>query len=368
MGIRKGIRGARATLGVVTVVIAAACGAEQGTRGDGGEGPGLDSLSDGITAGTGVSESGDEDDGAADGLDSGDGVDPAFDVGQADDGTPEPEGGCQRVDFLFVIDNSASMEDQQAALVEAFPGFMGAIQATLTAESDYHVLVTDTDAWGRCDTANPWNGSDPSSDLCNGYVKQTVFDECDRTMGAGVLNPAGDFATNGACTFATNDRYMTAMEPDLAASFACAAQVGVAGHPSERPMDGMVAALAPEINDAGACNAGFLRDDALLVITFMSDDPHYEDAGTPDEWYQAVVDAKLGDPSAVVVLGLTPAWDGCQENNGDTKGSHWAEFVAKWGDHGLHGNICGTAADYVAFFESAVGTIDAACDEYQPPG
>jgi hypothetical protein len=83
----------------------------------------------------------------------------------------------------------------------------------------------------------------------------------------------------------------------------------------------------------------------------------------PEQWYDAVVDAKLGDPSAVVVLGLTPAWPDCQQDPGDLNGAHWAEFVAAWGDHGVHGDVCGTAADYVAFFESAVATIDQACDE-----
>jgi hypothetical protein len=293
---------------------------------------------------------------------------PAFDIGGVDDGGESPpEAGCQRVDFLFVIDNSASMENNQAALVGAFPGFMDAIQAALGVDSDYHILATDTDAWGRCNTVNGFNGMDPSSDTCNNYIENTPFEECDAVRGAGVVHPAGQHATNGPCDLSGGHRYMGAAEPDLAAAFACVGKVGVAGHPSERPMDSMVAALSSEINDVGACNEGFLRDDALLVVAFVSDDPHYEDSGTPAQWYQSVLDAKLGDPSSVVMLGLTPAWDGCADG-GNTKGTHWKEFVEMWGDHGVHGNVCGTAQEYVAFFQSAVGTIDQACDDYQPPG
>lgn len=368
---RTAIPESRATALVVGLMLAA-CAGDEGPRSDGEGGDGIGSLSD--TGGPGSGEGGDDDDGGSgdDALDSGDDDGgPAFDIGSGEAGEGGETGaeGCQRVDFLFIVDNSASMEDQQAALVAAFPAFMDAITATLTADNDYHVLVTDTDEWGRCNTANPWNGSDPGSDLCNNYIKNTAFEECDRTLGAGVLHPAGKFATNAPCAFAGGDRWTGPDEPDLGSAFACAAQVGVAGHPSERPMDSLVAAVEVGINQAGGCNEGFMRDDALLVVTFMSDDPNYEDANGPDEWYQAVVDAKGGDPSRVVVLGLTPAWPGCMDgNNGAIKGAHWAEFIGKWGDHGLHGNICGTADDFVTFFESAVSTIDTACDEFEPPG
>jgi len=245
---------------------------------------------------------------------------------------------------------------------------MDAIQTTLAADSDYHILVTDTDAWGRCNTLNGWTGHDPDSSTCNDYIANTPFVECDRVLGAGVIHPAGKSASNQHCMTQSGMRYLEPGEADLPGTFACMATVGVAGHPEERPMDAMTAALAPAINGPGGCNEGFLRDDALLVITFMSDDPKYEDAIGPNEWYQAVVDAKLGDPTSTVVLGLTPAWDGCQDGKGPPKGSHWEEFITLWGGNGLHGNVCGSAAEYVAFFEMAVSTIDQACDNYTPPG
>lgn len=292
---------------------------------------------------------------------------PVFDLGSADGETGTPEAGCQRVDFLFVIDNSVSMEDNQASLVGAFPGFIAAIQATLESNSDYHIMVADTDPWGRCDTVNGFQGIDPGSNTCNNYVNTTAFAPCDAVVGAGVVHPAGQFASNMPCNFLGGNRYMLPTEPDLPGAFACAATVGTAGNSSERPMEGMIGAISPELNAMGACNAGFLRDDALLVIAFVSDDGSYEDTGVPMEWYQAVLDAKLGDPNSVVVLGLTPAWDACP-GGGDPKGEHWKEFIEMWGDRGIHGSVCGTSEEYVAFFESAVATIDQACDDYVPPG
>jgi hypothetical protein len=347
------------------VVLALATSGLLVSMGCGTDGGRTDGANSGIASvGGSTTDASGSDGSSADGLDS---LDDGVDATGADDGLI-PDDGCRKVDFLFVIDNSVSMENEQTALVEAFPGFMDTIQSTLPDNSDYHVMVADTDEWGRCDTANPWSGYDPGSDTCNGYTNQTVFEECDRTLGAGVVHPAGQYASNMLCPLQGGHRYIESGEPDLGAAFSCTAQVGVAGHPAERPMDAMVAALAPGINAPGGCNEGFLRDDALLVVTFMSDDPNYEDADGPQQWYDAVVQAKLGDPSAVVVLGLTPAWDGCQDGKGPPKGEHWAEFLGHFDDHGIHGNVCGTAQDYVDFFQMAVSTIAQACNEYIPPG
>jgi hypothetical protein len=272
----------------------------------------------------------------------------------------KPPEGCGKIDFLFIVDNSASMQDNQAQLVAAFPGFITAIENQVHAGSNYHIMVVDTDEWGRCNTANPWQGMDPSNNSCNAYVKQTVFEECDRTMGAGVVHPAGQYASNQVCSFPTGRRYLQQDDPDISGTFACAAQVGVAGHPRERPMDALVAALEPAINGPEGCNDGFLRDDALLVITFISDDPNYEDSGTPQDWYDAVVQAKHGDPEAVVVIGLIPGFDDCQPS----KGAHWAEFVDMF-PYSLRASVC--SADYASVFAEAVTVIDDSCDQYKPP-
>lgn len=271
--------------------------------------------------------------------------------------------GCQKIDFLFVVDNSVSMEGEQALLVASFPGFISAIENTVKAGSNYHILVTDTDEWGRCNTANPWTGMNPGSTTCNAYIQSTVFEECDRTRGAGVVHPAGEHASNQICPFPAGRRYLQEGDANISSTFACAAQVGVAGHPSERPMDSMVAALSPAMNGPGGCNEGFLRDDAVLVITFISDDPNYEDTGDAQTWYDAVVQAKKGNPDSVVVVGLTPAFSGCG-GNGTPKGAHWAEFVAKF-KYSLHASVC--SADYATVFGDAIQLIDDSCDQYVPP-
>jgi hypothetical protein len=340
-------------------------------RDDGG-GPGLGSSA-GSEATNGGPDDGGDDGGDADttgaGDDRGGSGSPQFDVGDGDDpdGTDPPQPGCRGVDFLFVIDNSTSMDGEQAALVGAFDGFMQTIRDELDPGSDFHILVTDTDAWGECGPATCPAAlcRDP---LAGDYVCTQMFEACDRELGAGVVHPAGQFATNAPCDVWGGQRYIVAEEPDLGGTFSCIATVGTSGYSEEVPMEAMIAALAPGINGPGGCNEGFLRDDALLVITFISDDPWNVDSGDPQSWYDAVVAAKHGDPSGVVVLGMTPNWPGCRAGDGNVRGKHWAEFIALWGEHGLHGNVCSTAENYVEFFDAAVSPIAEACEGFDPPG
>src|SRR5690606_28988503 len=62
-----------------------------------------------------------------------------FDVGSDSTGidvNPDtgPKEGCQKIDFLFVIDNSGSMGEEQAALAASFNGFITSIENTVMAK------------------------------------------------------------------------------------------------------------------------------------------------------------------------------------------------------------------------------------------
>ena len=298
--------------------------------------------------------------------------DAKFDLGAADEtagdsSTGAADDGCTKVDFLFVIDNSASMEDNPAALVKSFPGFIASIKATLAAGSDYHIMVADSDDDGRC--KQPCNKANANVIEFCAEAKYEACDAqlsaCDVTRGAGVVHPVGLFASNTVCPIDGGRRYMLPEQTDLEGTFACVATVGTAGNPSERPMNGMTEALSATLNGPGGCNDGFLRPDAILVITFISDDPNYEDEGMPLDWYNAVLAAKGGNKDAIVVAGLIPQPDmGCGGGN-NIMGAHWEEFIGMWGDHGLEGSVCD--ADYSPFFDKAVAVIDETCDNFMPP-
>jgi hypothetical protein len=352
-------------------VAACACTAPTGAREGNGPGLGTGEPSEGKGSSPGPEEEA-SDEGGEDGSSTSEG-EVKYDVGAIGGADlPPTDGGCDKVDFLFVIDNSTSMHNEQAALVAAYDDFMMAIQTSVSGD-DYHVMVVDTDARTRC-TKNACDDDTPSApieELCldpaDGYACKTNFSACDETLGAGVVHPAGDEASNQMCPI-VGKRYLDGTD-DLIGTFGCVARVGTAGDASERPMDAMQAALV----GGGGCNGDFLRDDAILVVTFLTDDPCYEDTGTAASWYQSVVAAKGGNAEAIVVLGIVPSLvchynpDSCDSAGDAIGGAHWAEFVAMWGDAGLLGDVC-SPDGWPALFASAVSVIDATCDAFEPPG
>ena len=344
--------------------------------------------------GTATGVSGDEgdtgevgDDGEDDGIERYD-VPPGGDDG-ADDGGSEM--GCSKVDFLFVVDNSSSMADKQANLAASFPGFIDAIQAQVEGQ-DYHIMVVDSDenptwfcepsvsngdpaCFGACHPS-----CSPQNFACGGYTcgATNTLDAEDTRLGCGVVRPLGGEASNVDCGVPEGKRYVTASQPDLDGTFGCMAKVGVSGHWFERPASATLAALDPD-NLEGGCNDGFLRDDAILVLVWITDDfdrqAELDDAmpginGTPQDWYEAVIDAKSGDPSAVVMLGVlatpTPPPGPSCRHGGDDAALKFIEFVDLFGDQGRVVDAC--EQDYSPFFSEAVGLIDTTCDGFVPPG
>jgi hypothetical protein len=134
-------------------------------------------------------------------------------------------------------------------------------------------------------------------------------------------------------------------------------------------MEAMVAAVSG-VGAAGTCNYDFLRDDAILVVTYVTDEDDNAGDGSSggvDVWRQALIDAKNGDEAAIVVLGLFGDDDlpNAQCNGGAETSPRLRSFLDSWGDHGFFGSIC--APDYDQFFQAAVDIIDTTCDEFTPP-
>ena len=319
------------------------------------------------------------------------GTDATSEGGDVDpDGTGEEDGdasgslSCGAIDFLVIVDNSGSMADEQQRLVTSFPAFAG-----LFASQDTHVMVIDVDAYvfGQC---NDVCQSCVQNGLCDSdlpgcanqcFVFQTCvltgqtcsevvpLDACEETLGAGVVHPRGNNSSNMDCGFTSGGRYIDSTQPDFDEAFTCAATVGTGSLANgERPMEAMVQAVAPA-TAASTCNAGFLRDDALLVVLFLTDedDAAGEDsAGTPAGWKANLVAAKGGNEDAIVALGLFGDNDQpdaiCppfEDQMGAEPAPRLREFVNSFGDNGLAGSIC--ASDYSIFLDQAAMVVDQAC-------
>ena len=291
-----------------------------------------------------------------------------FDLGEDTSGIdpdPEtgPEGGCQKIDFLFVVDNSGSMADEQESLANSFGGFIHSIQNTVMAK-DYHIMVIDTDAGNaflqQCFVIC---GIFPE---CEGYPCNMLpqAEGCDAALGTGLIeDPSAK-----ACGVVGDKRYMVDGQPDLAGTFSCLAKVGTDGDGSERPMEAMVTAVTA-LNGPGDCNDGFLRKDALLVVTYITDEEDDgQSNGNPLGWKTGLVAAKYGAEKSIVVLGLIGDPDQpnpvCAMDQAEAS-PRLREFAESF-TYGTWGSIC--SPDYAPFFDASVSVIDSACQQFEPPG
>ena len=198
------------------------------------------------------------------------------------------------------------MDVVQEQLVASFPKFIETIAAKFE-DFDYHVMVVDADkAWGqeKCTIDCPVLDCSEGQPCCAlpDYPCDLLglVTPCDSTMGAGVVFPAGWKASNKPCPIADDRRYMVKGQPDLDETFACAARIGLDG--GNQIGDALVAAVGPYVNGPGGCNEGFLRDDALLMVTLVTPGSDSWSKGTPESWAKAVIKAKNDDPEAVVMF------------------------------------------------------------------
>ena len=319
-------------------------------------------------------------------FDLGDGV-----VTDGTTGAPGQTDGCTKIDFLFVVDNSGSMAGEQMNLITSFPGFIDTITQTLGAK-DYHIMVVSTDDGkstgkmsqcinGKCSCSPApvcCQNACANGTTCNGFdCNNLPIGVCDTLYGTGKQYDA----SGKHCGLLDDRRYMLDTQPDVTAAFECIADVGTYGSGDEKAMHAAGEALSKPLNAPGGCNDGFLRDDAILVLTFITDEEDEHDKGKgspgdPPDWYSAVVAAKNGDPESIVVLGLlgdsnlpngvcAPGVDPNNNGNGAEAGPRLQQFTQMF-PHGVIGSVC--AADYTPFFVQAVGVIDTVCDQFDPPG
>jgi hypothetical protein len=266
-----------------------------------------------------------------------------FDVGTLPDPTPSGE-GCSRVDFLFVIDTSGSMGQEQEALRLAYPGFIQGIEASGIA--DYHVAVTTADM---------------------GYCPSSAGD-----MGEFQWQPAID---DPGC-YPLPHRYISGPSGDSTAEFQCIAEI-FGGSGIEQSLQGGYSALIDRIQD-GTNPVEFRRPDALLVVMYITDedDQSYLQGGLdctiePVSVYTQLYEQAVlkGNPTAGVFIAISgPPTTSCSSVGlgSASAAPRINEFVTYWGQRGFWANICD--GDFPAALEGALDTIEFGCDEFDPEG
>jgi len=266
----------------------------------------------------------------------------------------------------------STLKDEHAALAAAFPKWIEAIESKFES-FDSHIMVIGTDdTWGnswcseQCedacmygDACCPFENQEQDGQLCcgaKGYPcsLMNLVTACDETLGAGIVFPAGADASNKPCKFSGDRRYITSEEPDLAEAFTCAARIGWGGY--NRGGDALMRAISPDLNGPGGCNEGFLRDDALLMITWLA--PGSDQSKKviyPWEWYDAVVEAKHGDPSSVIALSLSNIM--CP-----ILADYPCQFTGLFPYHVIGDNL----GSYETAFNEASDLVEEACEAFIP--
>lgn len=307
----------------------------------------------------------------------------SLDAGTQPDFPKAPAGCGGKIDFLFLVGRDDLMLQRQAQLATAFPHFIETIQAKF-ADFDYHIMVVDGDGpwpdgwWGDlvCNDVCPDLDCKVGQSCCKysgekdepccrepDYPCEAVdaVTQCDVAWGAGVVFPAGEGAANEPCAIDDGRRYIVKGQTNRDQTFACMAAVGGSGYGMLG--QALTAAVQRPINDFGGCNQGFLRDDALLMVTFVSVTGDsgggaigVNSEGTPEEWAQAVVDAKHGDERSVVMLNI--GYTNCIEEDGLCRLTEMFTF------HRLESH---DVDDYGPAFAGAADLVAVACEDFVPP-
>ena len=167
-------------------------------------------------------------------------------------GTPSE---CNKMDIVFVVDDSASMGEEQTNLALNFPMFAQILSTYTTSDGtpiDFHVGITTT---GRDLTYVPIGGFPlPDEHGPNGAFE----------------HPCGGSAP-----------WLDKTDLMLTTDLSCRAKVGTSGASQEMPLLMAKRAVSDRITDGA--NVGFLRSDALLAVIMISDedDQSNTDDGTP---------------------------------------------------------------------------------------
>ncbi|HZS40801.1 MAG TPA: hypothetical protein VFF06_28405 [Polyangia bacterium] len=170
-----------------------------------------------------------------------------------------------KVDLLFMVDNSPSMSPKQAELKVRFPQLMQKLDAFgATTPIDYHIGVVTSDLG-----AGPFNINSgqchPGGDGGKLQAKGAAADPNCGALGNGVSFIEYDQIHRDA---AGQPRTNLPAGEDLPTAFGCAASVGDVGCGFEHQLESVYRALHDPIPE----NAGFLRDDALLAVVWLTDE------------------------------------------------------------------------------------------------
>ncbi len=196
--------------------------------------------------------------------------------------TDQPLIEPQKLDILFVIDNSGSMQDEQEKVAHELTAFIDEVRRGGGVAQDFRVGVITTSVYRHS--------------LINNQLDFRTYDDQ-----AGKLQAVPDAAPDGGVVLGTGtERMLTGEDPSLVEKFSRLVRQGINGSGQETPFEAVRLALTGHLAqtslDQGG-NGGFLRDRARLLIVVVSDEDDCSETARP----------------SVVTVGTDPSRDYCTE-------------------------------------------------------
>ena len=271
--------------------------------------------------------------------------------------------GCEKVDILFVIDDSGSMLDNQDKLTAAFPGMAQTIDDTLVSQQgiDYRIGVISS------------NITDETMCLLNlcgpGYLGRLQHTEA-RVSCSDV--PSGKWIEGSEGATAVGEQFTCIASLDQAQDFNGLPEGG-----SEAPLEATRMALIDRVNDQEKYNLGFLRPDALLVLVLVTDEDDQSVWMTATNWpmfggpgsvapvsqfFDMLVSLKGGHPENITAVAISGPKSGGTES--DSPRIH--EFLDMLAPNSYWADIAG--ADYSTALQEALAVIEGSWGGFIPPG
>lgn len=273
--------------------------------------------------------------------------------------TESPNACKKKIDILFAVDNNGHMTTAHYNFGQMLPHFIDRVE-TEFADWDYHMMVVKGDeVWGneyceeRCELVGNCDGA------IEDYPCDHEPDACDMTLGAGVTISAGSAASNTLCPIEGGKRYIQTGQTDLEETLDCTRMVGFSGGLERRQVQSVLDAVSPELNAPGACNDGFLREDAYLIVFMMMVQNDHFTMGTSQEWAETLLATKGGKFDKVFLVGL---FEDHYKGGECGSSSYSNDDVYDWVDeiyHSYGGTYC---EDYIPHMDEALNYVLDDCE------
>lgn len=252
---------------------------------------------------------------------------------------PQPPGGCEHIDILFVVDGSLSMAEEQEALrgisgPPVFADFTDALSVELDTLEDIHIGVIS---------------AEPNDTRLHTHLNQ----------------PAVEPSPETACGLA--QPWVVAPSDDLDAQFACVAATAATSTLETTSRNAAEALASPD-------NAGFLREDSVVFVVMLTDEDTLGLGATRVQEHELLLSAVDGDRSRLVVLAIAgdPGVFEAPKTTCDgtyglaAPGRRLGSIVRTFGDRGISSDIC--AGNLAASFDDALDDLVQACVSFVPEG